>query len=48
MATIIQKIEASGFATAAPPPKAGNFFREIVFLAVLNFFPVQKLIFGHF
>ena len=24
------------------------FFREIVFLAVLNFFPVQKLIFGHF
>ena len=23
-------------------------FREIPFLAVLNFFPVQKLIFGHF
>ena len=23
-------------------------FREIAFLAVLNFFPVQKLIFGHF
>ena len=23
-------------------------FREIVFLAVLNIFPVQKLIFGHF
>ena len=25
-----------------------NFFREIAFLTVLNFFPVQKLIFGHF
>ena len=25
-----------------------SFFREIVFLAVLNFFPVQKLVFGHF
>ena len=24
------------------------FFREIAFLAVLNFFPVQKLIFSHF
>ena len=24
------------------------FFREIAFFAVLNFFPVQKLIFGHF
>ena len=24
------------------------FFREIAFLQVLNFFPVQKLIFGHF
>ena len=24
------------------------FFREIAFLKVLNFFPVQKLIFGHF
>ena len=24
------------------------FFREIAFLAVLNFFPVQKLIFGQF
>ena len=24
------------------------FFREIAFLAVLNFFPVEKLIFGHF
>ena len=24
------------------------FFREIAFLAVLNFFPVQNLIFGHF
>ena len=24
------------------------FSREIAFLAVLNFFPVQKLIFGHF
>ena len=24
------------------------FFREIAFLALLNFFPVQKLIFGHF
>ena len=23
-------------------------FREIAFLVVLNFFPVQKLIFGHF
>ena len=23
-------------------------FREIAFLAILNFFPVQKLIFGHF
>ena len=23
-------------------------FREIAFLTVLNFFPVQKLIFGHF
>ena len=28
--------------------KSKNFFREIAFLAVLNFFPVQKLIFGHF
>ena len=25
-----------------------NFFREIAFLTVLNFFLVQKLIFGHF
>ena len=25
-----------------------NVFREIAFLAVLNFFQVQKLIFGHF
>ena len=25
-----------------------KFFREIAFLAVLNFFPVQKWIFGHF
>ena len=25
-----------------------TFFREIAFLAVLKFFPVQKLIFGHF
>ena len=25
-----------------------KFFREIAFLAVLNFFLVQKLIFGHF
>ena len=25
-----------------------TFFREIAFLAVLNFFPVHKLIFGHF
>ena len=25
-----------------------NYFREIAFLAVLNLFPVQKLIFGHF
>ena len=24
------------------------FFHEIVFLSVLNFFPVQILIFGHF
>ena len=24
------------------------FFREIAFLPVLNFFPIQKLIFGHF
>ena len=24
------------------------FFREIAFLSVLNFFPVQKLLFGHF
>ena len=24
------------------------FFREIASLAVLNFFPVQKMIFGHF
>ena len=28
--------------------KSKNFFCEIAFLAVLNFFPVQKLIFGHF
>ena len=28
--------------------KPNFFFREIAFLAVLNFFPVQKLIFGHF
>ena len=25
-----------------------KFFREIAFLAVLHFFPVQKLIFGHY
>ena len=25
-----------------------NFFHEIAFLAVLNFFPIQKMIFGHF
>ena len=25
-----------------------NLLREIAFLAALNFFPVQKLIFGHF
>jgi hypothetical protein len=25
-----------------------NVFGEIAFLAALNFFPVQKLIFGHF
>ena len=24
------------------------FFREIAFLAIINFFPIQKLIFGHF
>ena len=28
--------------------KSKIFFREIAFLADLNFFPVQKLIFGHF
>ena len=28
--------------------KSNFIFREIAFLAVLNFFPVQKLIFGHF
>ena len=28
--------------------KSKYFFCEIAFLAVLNFFPVQKLIFGHF
>ena len=28
--------------------KSKNFFREIAFLAVLNFFLVQKLIFGQF
>ena len=28
--------------------KAKHFFREIAFLVVLNFFPVQKLIFSHF
>ena len=28
--------------------KSNFFFREIAFLAVLNFFPVQKLICGHF
>ena len=28
--------------------KSNLFFRKIAFLAVLNFFPVQKLIFGHF
>ena len=27
---------------------AKQIFHEIAFLAVLNFFPVQKLIFGHF
>ena len=26
--------------------KARNFLREITFLAVLNFFPVRKMIFG--
>ena len=25
-----------------------NFFREIAYLTVSNFFPVQKLLFGHF
>ena len=28
--------------------KSKKHFREIAFLAVLNFFPLQKLIFGHF
>ena len=28
--------------------KSKQFFRKIAFLAVLNFFPFQKLIFGHF
>ena len=28
--------------------KSKILFREIAFLTVLNFFPVQKLIFGHF
>ena len=28
--------------------KSNIFLREIAFLAVLNFFPVQKMIFGHF
>ena len=28
--------------------KSKNFFPEIAFLAVLNFFPILKLIFGHF
>ena len=28
--------------------KSKFFFREIAFLTVLNFFPVQKMIFGHF
>jgi len=28
--------------------KSKNIFREIAFLAVLNFFPAQSLIFGHF
>ena len=28
--------------------KSKIFFREIAFLAVLNFFLVQKLVFGHF
>ena len=32
---------------AKKPAKSKFFFLEIAFLAVLNFFPVQKLIFGH-
>ena len=30
------------------PNKSNLFFREIAFQAILNFFPVQKMIFGHF
>ena len=37
----VQKLQKNGFWSK-------NFFREIAFLAVLNFFLVQKLIFGHF
>ena len=38
----LKKVQAKNFV------KSNNFFREIAFLAVLNFFPAQKLIFGHF
>ena len=44
-----QKIKISqGKKTREIKYKSKIFFREIAFLAVLNFFPVQKLIFSHF
>ena len=43
--TKFKKFRAEKLLKSNDSPKK---FREIAFLAVLNFFPVQKLIFGHF
>ena len=43
-----QKIKESPDKKLVKSNKSKKILREIVFLAVLNFFPVQKLIFGHF
>ena len=39
-----RKVQAKEFVKS----NKSNFFREIAFLLVLNFFPVEKLIFGYF
>ena len=46
--TVGQKIKKSPGKKKNSWNQLNPFFCEIVFLAVLNFFPVQKLIFGHF